>query len=140
MIGAFRQSDEIACLGFGINQFAERIAVLRHVYSQGQLRRVDRRVGQGAFDPERAGRKRQSFGANPSGKAQSLSCTGEPERNMNDIVARRYGQGRLGQTGFDNQGMRAVRVGLRAEYPPAQPAGERRASAHESGKTERRLG
>ena len=31
MIGAFRQSDDIACLRLGVDELAERIAVLRHV-------------------------------------------------------------------------------------------------------------
>ena len=40
---------------------------------------------------------------------------------MNDIVAGRKGQGRLGQIGFDDQGVRAVRIGLRAKIRHRRP-------------------
>ena len=140
MVGPFRQSDDIACFGLGVDELAQRIAVLRHVNRQGQLRSVDRCIGQGAFDPKRARREGQPLGANPSGQVQAFGRAGESESDVNNVVAGRYGQGRLGQTGLNNQGMRAVRIGVRAEHPPAQAACERRAAAKGRGKTERRLG
>ena len=126
VIGAFRQSDDVARLAFGVDELAERIAILRHVDRERQLGRVDRRVGESAFDPQRAGREGQPFGADFRAERHALGRAREPESDMNDVVAGRDGQGRLGETGFDDQGMRAVRIGLRAEHPPAQPAGERR--------------
>ena len=122
MIGAFRQADDIARLAFGVDEFAKRISVLRHIDRQRQFGRVDRRVGERALDPERARRNSQSFGANSRAERQAFGRAGEPESDMNDIIAGRYGQGRLGETRFDDQGMRAVRIGLRAEYPPSQTA------------------
>ena len=83
----------------------------------------------GPFDPQRAGREGQAFGSDFRAERHALGRAGEPEGDMNDVVAGRHGQGRLGEAGFDDQRMRAVRIGLRAEHPPAQPAGERRAAA-----------
>ena len=60
---------------------------------------------------------------------------------MDDIVAGRNRQRWLGEAGFDDQGMRAVRIGLRGEDPPPQTPGERRAAAvQDGGEAERRLG
>ena len=141
VIGAFRQSDDIARFAFGVDELAKRIAILGHVDRKRQLGRVDRRVGEGAFDPQRPRREGQPFGADFRAERHAFGRAREPESDMNDVVAGRNGQGRLGETGFDDQGMGAVRIGLRAEYPPAQPAGERRAAAlKDGGKAKRRLG
>ena len=141
MIGAFRQPDDIACLAFGVDELAEGVAVLGHVDRQRQLGRVDRRVGERSFDLQRSRRQGEPLGAHLGGERHSFGRAREAKGDVDDIIAGRNRQRRLRQAGFDDQGTRAVRIGLRGEDPPPQTSGQRRAAAvQDGGEAERRLG
>ena len=141
MIRAFRQPDDIACFALGVDELAERVAVLGHIDRQRQLGRVDGRVGERSFDPQRSRRQDEPLGALPGGERHAFGHAREAEGDVDDIVAGRNRERRLGEAGFDDQGARAVRIGLRGEDPPPQTPGERRAAAvQDGGEAERRLG
>ena len=86
VIGAFRQSNDIACLAFGVDELAKRIAILGHVDGERQLGRVNRRVGEGPFDPQRSCREGQAFGSDFRAERHALGRAREPECDMNDVV------------------------------------------------------
>ena len=103
MIAAFRQPDDIACLALGVDELAEGIAVLGHVDRQRQLGRVDRRVGERAFDLQRARRQGKPLGANLGAERHAFGGAREAESDVHDIFAGGNGQRRLGETGFDDK-------------------------------------
>ena len=125
MIGAFRQSDRVACLAFGVNELAEGIAVLGHVDRKRQFGRVDRRVGVRAFNLQYAGRQGKPLGAHLRAERHALGGAGEPESDVHDIVAGGNRQRGLRETGFDDQRMGAVGIGFSGEHPPAQAPSQR---------------
>ena len=129
-------------LRLGVDELAERIAVLRHVDRQRQLGRVDRRVGERAFDPERARREGQPLGANLGAERHALGRAREPESDMNDIVAGRHGQGRLGETRIRRSGdaSRPDRPRAPNTRQRRPPVSGRAAAVEDRGKAERRLG
>ena len=138
MIGAFRQADDVAGARLGIDELGLGIVAIGHVDGDRQLGRVDRRAAARARAAERpgdaqgAGVEGQPFAAHFRAEGQALGGAGEAERDMNDIVARRRGQRRLGVVQFDDQRPRAVRLGAGGEQPPMQPAGQRRRRAGEA--------
>ena len=141
VIGAFGQSDDVACLALGVDELAEGIAVLGHVDGERQLGRVDRRVGERAFDPQCARGQGKPLGVNLGAERHALGGAGQPESDVHDVIA--GGMVRVGcaRLEFDDQRMGAVRIGVCGEHPPAHAASQRGAAAvQDRGEAQRRLG
>ena len=127
--GAFRQPDQLSRSGPRIDELGFGIVMLGNVDRDGKPRRVDGSVALRARYLERSGIQSELLAVRVVAKRDALGCAGEPERDMRHIVADRRRKARLGVVGFGDKRMGAIRLDPRAEQPPVQPAGQRRAGA-----------